>query len=519
MNTNSFYNRLFDFKSDKVILNIVLFFIFWSHVLGSNLQAQTNEKFVVITIESDRGSNASVNLIVETEIDQGNIIPITEINNINRSYTDSLFAGIRGTEYVPFVKENPPYGFSSKEWERINELWAWNSYIAEIKTDQQIYIGQILHLNDSVIYLWTEYGSFYNPMYADRFVQNIIPDSVVYIKILKEGYFKGRFKRGAAVGAISGAAVGVSLMFYGGYVLILPVTIFWGVGSFSILALIKDHPRGVIYEWQPLHDFSTSIPKLNKYATFPTALPVIFDIQKNERSELSEIYTKESFKNLESVSPRMAEVFRYPRFSISFYGEIFTKYPKKNARTSGSGFGLGYKVNNKLGVAYQRISNYDDRYGSFGTGLAIIEEWMYSYEYTKKISNSIYFNYYPISADKYFIHRLNISIGIGASLNKLKTESSYTLGTRFGNYGFDGVVNINYKTSANKPGVGLRGEMEMFLYKRFSFFTMIEKTFIPSLSIPENKSIHPETGELLGIDAHKVNMSSFSLMYGVRLHF
>lgn len=96
---NRFSIRIFIKSAIPLRLLILLVsVIFWQ-----SSQAQPSEKIVIGQIEVEPGSKTSGNLIVEADIDQGTLIPITIIHGSIQGPVLTLIAGNHGTEYVPII--------------------------------------------------------------------------------------------------------------------------------------------------------------------------------------------------------------------------------------------------------------------------------------------------------------------------------------------------------------------------------------------------------------------------------
>jgi hypothetical protein len=132
-------------------------------------------------------------------------------------------------------------------------------------------------------------------------------------------------------------------------------------------------------------------------------------------------------------------------------------------------------------------------------------------------SHSFYISWLPLTANGFLTKKIDLCAGVGLSLNPVLTFSNYQFILSGAGYTYYGGY-FKYSEKETIPGLMLKSELDYYILKWISFNAMIEKSFLPAFRIPEHTQNHPETGDLLGIEAHKVNFSGYGVRFGLKFH-
>ncbi len=421
-----------------------------------------------------------------------------------------------------------PYGYSSAEWKRIQNNWKRLNYEARIITrDSQISNGQIISIQNNKLLFWNDPHTFFNPFQIDTSLTSIETGDIIKISITNNHFNSGGFVRGIVWGGVLGTAGGIVLYLIGhGWIPFYfgtPLVIIGGGAGATIGERYGRNSREIVPFDLSRDGKSISGPgTLNKYELFPDSLPPSFlKIDEAGRllhgnrfaNDISEIIT---------YSPQVRNWSEKKRFNIFFQAGRFD-IPSVNAKhpdyiqTGGYEkysfrIGAGYSVSPEFLIEYSYMPAADfHAFDIYGSNYVTRSE---SYEIK---SHSLYFTWLPVRADGFLTRKIELSAGAGFSLNPVLTRSGYFFKTPDGDTFITGEY-FDYYDAKTKPGLMLKTGFDYYLLKWISLNAMFEKSFLPAVSIPEHKQIHPFTGILMGIEAHEVNYSGYSILFGVRFH-
>lgn len=421
-----------------------------------------------------------------------------------------------------------PFGFSSVEWKRFQNNWKRLNYEARIITrDSQISIGQIIGIQNDKLLFWNDPHTFFNPFQIDNSLTSIETGDIIKVSITDNHFNSGGFVRGMVWGGVLGTAGGIVLYVIGhGWIPFYfgtPLVIIGGVAGATIGERYGRNRRDIVPFDLTRDGKSINSPgTLNKYELFPDSLPSSFLKIDEEGRILHRTRFANDISQIITFSPQVRKWSEKKRFNVTFQAgrfDIPSLTPKYPGYIQIGGYekysfriGAGYSISAKFLIEYSYMPAADfHSFDIYGSNYVTRSE---NYEIK---SHSIYFTWLPVRADGFQTRKIELSAGAGFSLNPVLTRSGYFFKTPDGDTYIAGEY-FNYYDTKTKPGLMLKTEFDYYLLKWISLNAMVEKSFLPSVSIPEHKQIHPVTGELMGIEAHKVNYSGYSILFGVRFH-
>ena len=426
------------------------------------------------------------------------------------------------------VNNLTPYGLNPKEWHNVQKIWTRkNSPVrVQLANDSLVY-GQILSLNDTALILWSDVHSFFNPYSVDS--QLTIIDRASFRDIFDHsGFSREWWEKGIFLGTIGGAVIGTAYVIFVGqgwvpfYFALVPAALGTGIGY-----LIDDAKEKKLTDDSvpPLNYDQFSDKEKEKFYVFPDGLTESMSYTNHYKKWDPAAIKELTFDDILAISPHAKRIFRTTKYSIA--GQYFKSLPAFNYRKTyyfQPGFGLSARVNltNWLNTGYnfRRILYYNYNAGDdyFPEISGYIEQYTLN-----NTSNTLFFQYAPITPDRFLTRRYEISAGIGASLNMLnfqleKMEVFNSL-AEFGGEAYEGTLLYEEHINKLSAGLVLLADFDYYLSKTVSLNLNVEQSLIRDLKTEKKTVIVPRTGETVTFESQEINLSSISYSLGIRLHF
>jgi hypothetical protein len=395
-----------------------------------------------------------------------------------------------------------------KDWGKLQQKWEKRSLpVTLCLSNDSTLKGQVLFRNDSVLVLWADEHTFFNPLQADRYLRVFDPDSVQKIMVREHFSFTDE-ESGIYWNTLAGFLNGFLFMNASGYTYYYsPVLIFSaaGFGLGCVVDLIKvaaDNAREK-REAKDLNELPKRIQK--KYSFFG-------DIQPESVSEMislsdSSVETDMPFEDLLAVSPQAGRWFRTPHFSLCAQaGPYFWKYREEQDRSISISAAYTFSGRYTIRYMYRGFSEY--YVDGILTGNTL------SLENIHRTGNALFFNYAILPADRFLSNRFEISAGAGVSINKI----TYI----FDKYDYFSNMQTwltNANGRENKVGLNIMANTDFYLSKYLSLSLSAEKSFLMPFKSPEQQVWNPRTAEFITFEPEEYKLSSFDLLFGLRIHF
>ena len=417
-----------------------------------------------------------------------------------------------------------PYGLKPKEWHNLQKMWNRRNYPVRVHlaNDSVIY-GQILGVNDSSIILWSDVQSFYNPYDVDRHLTII--DSASIRNIFDHyGLYHGWWKRGVFLGTIGGAVIGTAFVVFVGqgwipFYFVLPPAAM-GAGAGYLMSRRKLKMRAIESE-VPINYTHFSDTEKNNFFVFPDGFPEAVPFKNDLTQSDSTAILELAFNDILAKSPRAKQLFRSRAFSIA--GQYVKSLPAFNYHESNyflPGFGLSARFNltNWLNTGYNfRHIHYYSIYippsiSSFAEHYSLIN-----------MSHTLFFQFVPMTPDRFLTRRFEISAGLGASFNKLNFHLEklgvFNSLADVGGEAYE--ITLLYDEDIKKLNAGLvlLVDFGYYISKSLSLNLNVENSLIRDLETKQKTVKIPRTGESATFESLKIDPSSISYSLGIRLHF
>ena len=128
--------------------------------------------------------------------------------------------------------------------------------------------------------------------------------------------------------------------------------------------------------------------------------------------------------------------------------------------------------------------------------------------------HTLFCHYTILHADYFLSNRFEISAGAGASLNKIAFQSNkYDLYSGIQNY----LAGHNGKES--KAGLSLMANTDFYVSRFLSLSLSAEKSFLMPLKFEQQQAVNSRTGETITFEAEHIDLSSFDILFGLKVHF
>jgi hypothetical protein len=403
-----------------------------------------------------------------------------------------------------------PYGLNTREWTKLQQKWVKRSLpVTLCLSNDSIVNGQILFRNDTVLILWAEEYTFFDPAQADSKVMIFNRDSVKQI-LVKERFSLTDEESGMYWSTMAGFIHGFLFLAANGapydYAapLIFPAIGFGIGGVVDIIKVATENVRGTK---EPVNFDRLRKGIQKKYYFYRDSLPE--PVKEIISGNIDKIGGLESmtFEDVLASSPQTRRWFRSPQFSLSaLTGPYFSKYHEDKSRSISISASYRFPRRISLGYMYKNFSPwYDDRNIPPNTLLL---------EYFYRQGHTIFCHYTILSADRFLSNRFEISAGAGASLNKIAFQSD-----KFDLYSGMQTYLAGHNGKENKAGLSLMANTDFYVSRYLSLSLSAEKSFLMPLKLEQQQALNPRTSETMTFEAEEINLSSFDLLFGIRIHF
>lgn len=431
---------------------------------------------------------------------------------------------------------------TSKQIEKEKAKWERqriNSTIIDKKG--QTFEGQILYLNDSLVYQYLSREA-YKP---DELLNSTIKfniDDIEQINI----YRKGQTLRGLKIASLWGVAGTLALTFlteesawgrlwnlFGATIWVMPVSSLTGVIVGSGKKIDVQYKSDEPY-WKNALVFNS----INKYALYPTNPPpglfVNNKLNINSRNEFvlnEKGYNKDIISYNKSKSPShvskfhiqtgvglsvnyLKHVLRNDLKNIGYY-EDEIRDPLLNDLNLDLGFAYQIDKNLRLFLNFQPKSYWTE--GLYKQKLNN-QYFVLTDTYSYGSITALGVNYIFGSVTRDLNKRLEILFGMGVAYSSLTVDHSLLIAQ------FDKFSTSIYESNdmvfyQNKLGIKTQIELDYYLSRNFSLYLKTGMFYLPHLTIPE-LSVTSEYLNLTGtLNAHQTNISTINCSVGLKVHF
>ncbi len=417
-----------------------------------------------------------------------------------------------------------PYDLKPQEWQNIQKMWSKKSHPVKIQlTNDSIVFGQILNYNDNELILWTDVHSFFNPYYIDS--ELIILDGESLRHIFKHpGFDTKRSKKGILWGTVIGAGIGTALVIFVGqgwipfYYALVPTAL--GTGTGYLIDLVGRYKYAGDSEMQIL----TSDREKEKITIFPDGFPEAVSYKSGSTRLDTAAFLLLTFDAVLAKSPIVKKIFRKPAFSIAVQHvkslAAFDDNNSSNYFEPSFGLSARFNLSKRLYTGYSFRNN---QYYKTGWDYLPAVSGFSEYYNLKNKNHTLFIQYALLTPGKYLTRGFELTAGIGASLNKLDLQLSQ--GEIYNSLHGSGGESYEYTDlyyeyiEKVSPGLLLLADLGYYFSKAVSLNITLEKSFIRDLETEQQTVTIPRTGESVTFESQKINPSSFSYSFGIRLHF
>ncbi len=403
---------------------------------------------------------------------------------------------------------NPvPYDLSLKEWNKVQKIWKRNSLPVVRLYNNELTHGQILFMNDTMLVLWADAVSFYNPYESDSLLRIIKGDSIG--KIMAGRFVPRKFwDNGLFWFPLAGLEVGIRMLLMTGELQAMFVSVPIGFAVGGLVEMVAR--RGNYSISRETVDFSVNSDSIQRYYFFfRDELPGhVLETGISYGTEKG--YTEQvTFDSLLEESALLRKVFWMPNFSVAGYiGTAFFTFHGAQMRTT-AGASLRYGLSDKFFLGYSL--RYAEAFWSEGYDPPLP---YYREESYRKAGHTLFFKYAPLTVNRFLTKRIELTTGAGLSMNTVKwVENIYTS------------TDYYYSNSFNRDrkhylaGLALMVDLGFYLAKEISLNLGAEKTFISPLEIEEKRINNSSTGQVYTLPSQKISPSSLDITVGLHLHF
>lgn len=436
--------------------------------------------------------------------------------------TDNSVIFSQEKPWKDFIK-NPeyeiPYEFNKREWKDIQKTWFYKSLPVQVTfRDNSAENGQILGIEDNILYLWTDEHSMININESGKYLHRISLDQVtsaspltgLRIRIMRSGIIWGSLISGTV--GILVFSNGWTSPFYG--LLAIPP----GAGTGYLIDKHNRKKHEMVPDTGSLLNLS-QIRVIKKYSFYNNNIPTFMRESAYQGNSGTADNSKITFENVISGSSRAERAFRESEFLItSQVGfALLNNFNKHIHRTYG--LNLKYNLSDLFNIDYElRLYEPFDVWKRTNSGQ---NTYIINSEHFDKTGHFIHFNYSFLTSGTYSKKGINVSAGVNLSFNQI--DYGYRRSYEYITYSGSGDDKLYYsgefEDNLSKLGFGFGTRISFYIFNRISLSLNGERNFMKPFNLKGYSVVLEEPEEILSFQTVEINPSSFDLMLGLTCHF
>ena len=401
-----------------------------------------------------------------------------------------------------------PYGLKQAEWIKVQKIWTRNNHPVMIKkSDRTSLSGQILFIQDNKLVLWTDTASFIVPYADEGQILTLDQDSIISISANPELIDKLITSR-IFWGTAAGAAASTALFFIGGgwispVIVMAPTIAGTAVGAISG----NKHKEGT----KTITLDMNSGKGKNNYVLFFSGPGRITDVPAVVPGFVPEKLSDATFSDLMRESLLIKKAFGLPRLSFSWQTGFAAPGYSNNKYLITGGFAFNIRPSDRFIAGF-----HTNTVGSLEAGLLDFTDnsaGLSFYENLSYSSYTLHFQYIPLCVSRFLTNRFEVAAGAGASLNQMLFSTSI-LDVPGGN-----VLLAGEEVKEYTMGLEIISDIDFYILKHFSLNISVRKSFSKSARPGNLTAESPVSHEIVTFETIDADLSSFNLIFGLRIHF